>query len=579
MPSTNGHGPKRAILYARVSTDEQARSGYSLAQQLEALRDYAKREGYEILEEVQDPGQSGASLERPGMDRVRDLVAAGGVAVVLAQDRDRFAREPAYHYLLRREFEEHGTKIRAMNDRGDDSPEGELTDGILDQLTKYERAKIVERTRRGRLRKAREGKVIAGRSPRFGFKLNASRDGYEVDEERMRVVRRIFREVVDGTTFRAIAQILEREGVPTPRGARFWDRSFFRTCVLDDIYRPHSFEEVAAVVSPDVAARLDPELGYGLWWFNRRRMTSKPVSEISGDGRRYGRTYTSYTKPKEEWIAVPVPGSGISRETVEEAREAIRDNHVPSSAGHRSWELSAGIGRCAACDRILRSRKRTKTKGGKRYLYFYYRCSGYDAHGLEGCENSRFASATKLERQVWEFVRGITLNPEELRSDLERAIELEREGRRGDPEAEAKRWLEKLSEVDEERRGFLRLAAKGRITDEELDEELAALEEARRTAERELDALRQHKERVEQMERDRDAVLDYYATLAPEALDSLTSEERHHLYKMLRLKVWVAKSGDLEIEMAGVPVDVLEGLDAGSSITEVTSMSAPTAAR
>ena len=84
--------PKRAILYARVSTDEQARSGYSLAQQLEALREYASREGYEVLEEVQDPGQSGASLGRPGLDWVRDLVAAGGVSVVLAQDRDRFAR-------------------------------------------------------------------------------------------------------------------------------------------------------------------------------------------------------------------------------------------------------------------------------------------------------------------------------------------------------------------------------------------------------------------------------------------------------------------------------------------------------
>ena len=92
------------------------------------------------------------------MDRVRDLVAAGGVSVVLAQDRDRFAREPAYHYLLRGEFEEHGTKIRALNDRGDDSPEGELTDGILDQLAKYERAKVVERSRRGKLRKAREGR-------------------------------------------------------------------------------------------------------------------------------------------------------------------------------------------------------------------------------------------------------------------------------------------------------------------------------------------------------------------------------------------------------------------------------------
>jgi DNA invertase Pin-like site-specific DNA recombinase len=77
MPSTNGHGPRRAILYARVSTDEQARSGYFLAQQLEALREYAAHEGYEVLEEVSDPGQSGASLERPRMDHVRDLVAAG----------------------------------------------------------------------------------------------------------------------------------------------------------------------------------------------------------------------------------------------------------------------------------------------------------------------------------------------------------------------------------------------------------------------------------------------------------------------------------------------------------------------
>ena len=126
MPTTNGHGPKRAILYCRVSTDEQARSGFSLAQQMEALREYATGEGYEVLEEVTDPGQSGASLERPGMDRVRDLVAAGGVSAVLAQDRDRFSREPAYHYLLRREFEEYGCSLRALNDRGTTALKGSL---------------------------------------------------------------------------------------------------------------------------------------------------------------------------------------------------------------------------------------------------------------------------------------------------------------------------------------------------------------------------------------------------------------------------------------------------------------------
>jgi len=136
--------------------------------------------------------------------------------------------------------------------------------------------------------------------------------------------------------------------------------------------------------------------------------------------------------------------------------------------------------------------------------------------------------------------------------------------------------LEKLAEIDDERRGFLLFAAKDRIADQELDEELAALEETRRTAERELKDLRRHKERVDQMEQDRDAVFEHYASLAPEALDSRTPEERNHLYKMLRLKVWLAKSGDLEIEMAGV---LLDGLDASSSMTQGTSRSAPMGGR
>src|SRR5215217_5442441 len=216
MLSTNGHGPKRAILYARVSTEEQARSGYSLAQQLEALRSYAAREGYEVLEEVMDRGQSGASLERPGMDRVRDLVVTGGVSVVLAQDRDRFAREPAYHYLLKREFEEHSCKLRALNDHGDDSPESELTEGILDQLAKYERAKVAERTRRGKLRKAREGRVIRAGRPTFGFRYDEAGDGLLVHEPEMAIVQKIFRYAAEGVPVRAIQARLYSEGIPAP---------------------------------------------------------------------------------------------------------------------------------------------------------------------------------------------------------------------------------------------------------------------------------------------------------------------------------------------------------------------------
>lgn len=93
-----------AVLYARVSTRGQVERGYSLRQQMEALREHASLKGYEILDEVTDDGYSGATLDRPGLDRVRDLVAAGGVSVVLAQDQDRISREPAYHFLLEQEF-------------------------------------------------------------------------------------------------------------------------------------------------------------------------------------------------------------------------------------------------------------------------------------------------------------------------------------------------------------------------------------------------------------------------------------------------------------------------------------------
>src|SRR5215212_832833 len=244
MTNTNGHGPNEAILYARVSTEEHARSGYSLAQQLEALREYAAREGYKVLEEVTDPGQSGASLERPGMDRVRDLVATGGVAVVLAQDRDRFAREPAYLYLLREEFAEHGTKIRALNDRGGESPEGQLTDGILDQIARYERLKIAERSRRGKMRKAWQGEIIANRQPVYGFRFTKDRKGYKVDPETMTIVRWIFEMVAGGATLLSVKRTLDREGVPTPssghptRGdGRFWSQAFLKKCVTYDAYR------------------------------------------------------------------------------------------------------------------------------------------------------------------------------------------------------------------------------------------------------------------------------------------------------------------------------------------------------
>jgi len=548
MLSTNGHGPKRAILYARVSTDEQARSGFSLAQQIEALRAYAAREGYEILEEVSDPGQSGASLERPGMDRVRDLVAAGGVSAVLAQDRDRLAREPAYHYLLRREFEEHGCKIRALNDRGDDSPEGELTDGILDQLGKYERAKIAERSRRGKLRKAREGKVMAGPRVKYGFKLNAARDGLVVDEEKMRNVRRIFRMVgSEGHSLNAVYKAFERERIPTPGGGKRWDRAFFRIAILDDVYKPHTFEEVEALVSPEVAARLDPEQLYGLWWYNRLRVQTRQVSEPSENGRRYRREARFTEKPRDEWIAVPVPYAGIPREVVDAAQAAIKDNRRPSSAGRRFWELSGGVLRCSICGHSMATRSIRANAGTFFHHYYYCRNHRNNRNGAPACTNRKNLRALDLEGRVWDLLSGLLKDPERLRAGLDEMIEAERAGMRGDPEAEAMIWFGRIAVLDSKRSRYQDMAAEGHINFEELGAKLRELAVDRATAEHELEVLNLRRARLEDLERDKEMLLEDYASMVPGALDELTGEKRHQVYRMSRLQVHVSPEGDLDV--------------------------------
>jgi site-specific DNA recombinase len=489
-------------------------------------------------------------------------VAEGGVSVVLAQDRDRFSREPAFTYLLKREFEEHGTKLRALNDRGDETPEGDLTDGILDQLGKYERAKTAERSRRGKLRKAREGKIIAIHTPNFGFKYNAARDNYEVDEERMAIVRRIVRMIgAEGRTLFAVKRTLETEGIPTPNGRRFWAAKVLRHYVMDDVYRPHSLEELRALVdagqmSGEVFGRLDPQKRYGIWWFNRRRTRRTQVSEADSNGERSYKKRSRYVyRPKEEWIAVPVPDSGIPPELIDLAREAIRDNTPPSGAGLRVWELSGGIARCGECGCNMMIHAVTAPRLKNPGHLFYYRCRKRNRDGHEACTNGKCHRADEVEPLVWEFVSSLLKEPERLKAGLERLIEQERKAIRGNPEQEVKAWLERLSELDQERRGFLRLAAKGHITDDELAEELAVLDETRATAERELEALQGRRKVVEELERDRDALLEYYAGMVPEALEKLTGEERRQVYGMLRLRVRL--SADERMEACGILKDNL----------------------
>jgi site-specific DNA recombinase len=543
MSSTNGHGPRRAILYARVSTDEQARSGYSLAQQLEALRDFANREGYEVLEEVSDPGQSGASLERPGMDHIRDLVAAGGVSLVLAQDRDRFAREPAYLYLLRREFGEQGTKIRALNDRGDESPEGELTEGILDQLAKYERAKIAERTRRGLLRKAREGRLIGTANEKYGFRYNDQRDGFVVYEPEMLIVEKIFRLTAEGRGVRAIQTRLHREGMRTRKGGKIWARAVLQRLIFDDAYRAHTFEEIAELVSPTVASRLNSTKEYGVEWYNRHKVTTRTVSAPDPDNpseRIYKERQFRTTRPRDEWIAIPVPAY-LPRALVEAARAASEANKgIERTRLARPWELR-GVMRCS-CGRSMGTHS---IKGRTGTEYHYYQCSHRKMHASMSECSQKALRAENVEAAVWEYVYALMSDPETIRVGIDAMIDEEcrSSGLRGNPDQEAKGWLERIADVDRQRARAQDLAVEGLLSPDELRAKLAELTDARSSAERELEALRGHRERIQRLERNRDALLEEFPAEAPERLEQLTGEQRNRLYRTLKLEVRPTKDG------------------------------------
>jgi site-specific DNA recombinase len=536
MPSTNGHGPKRAILYTRVSGEEQKQKGYSLDDQRDALRAWARDEGYDILEEVEDGAWSGSFLTRPGLDRVRELAAGGGVHAVAALYRDRFARG-IYTQLLAAELAEHGTSLIALNSQGDDSPDGELADGIMDVISGWERKKIAERTKRGKLRKARAGKSVSS-IPKYGFRFDEAHDALVVHEPEMAVMEKIFRMAAEGCGVRTMQSRLYAAGIPSPRGRDVWDRRVIRKIVSSDEYRPFTREEIAELVSPEVAARLDPDKEYGVQWYNRDKVTVRAVSEPDGNGgRAYKKRKTLRRRPKEEWLAIPVPAC-LPRDLVDRARAQMDANKgVERKYLARPWELR-GLLRCS-CG----SRMHTKTTNPHGHTYHYYMCTRRDELRKMCSCTQKALRAPEVEAEVWGFVSDLLKNPERARAGMNRLIEQERAASSGNPERETRLWAEKLEECARLRAAYQDQQAAGLMTLDELGAKLKGLEEARRLAERELAALDDSLRRSEELETDRDALLDSYASMMPDAFDELSGAERNRVYRMLRLEVKPSGAG------------------------------------
>ncbi len=230
----------RAAIYARVSTDLQEKE-QTILSQLEALRSYLLGRGYILTFEYVDDGYSGATLDRPGLDQLRDALRDGEIDVVVFHSPDRLARKAVYQGLVLEEIEKAGVRAEFLNYPVDDSPESRMLLGMQGLFAEYERAKIMERTRRGKLQRAREGALVGGHAP-FGYRWvkrnETSRARLETEDFQATVIRRMYRLLVEEQlSTRAIARKLTLEGVPTSRGAAQWQPTAVFRMLTNPVYK------------------------------------------------------------------------------------------------------------------------------------------------------------------------------------------------------------------------------------------------------------------------------------------------------------------------------------------------------
>ena len=488
MTETNGREIAVA-LYDRLSTKRQGEVGYAAEGHLHELRERLAKmtPPRRIVEEVpDDPGEKRWMPDRPGVRRLKELACAGVIEEVWAWSWERYGQSPIPE-VLSLELTEHGVTMRSLDDGGEGFG-GEIVRAVRSVISRQDMRDRVRKAAMGKRAKARKGHVVgAGAKPRYGFRLVLDEKrkaiGYEPHEPEMAVVRRIVGWLAEGHSLYFVQTALEAEGVSAPRGGVRWARMAAKRIVTEDAYLPHSHDELASLVeegllAEDVFRSLDSEAGpFGIAWYERTR--SRYVSPRS-------KRRKVEQAPRSEWVAIPVSleGSGLERAKVEAARASVADNRASAQVGDRDcWELSRGFLRCAACGRSMSAYRRKKARGG---ALFYYRCQPPSA--AHACANRKSHPAEQLEYEATRLF--------EQYADRGMLLELYDEAVRKEEEAGASGALkrraalvEHRSELEAERRGYLRQNARGVLPDADLDAMLAEVDEQREGVQAELHAV------------------------------------------------------------------------------------------
>jgi site-specific DNA recombinase len=394
-----------AALYARVSSERQA-ADLTIASQVDAIRQRMAADGL-IIDQTMcflDEGYSGETLLRPALERLRDAAWAGAVDRVYVHSPDRLTRRYVWQVLLLDELKAHDVEVVFLNhDRRDDSPEAEMLLQMQGMFAEYERAKILERSRRGRRFAAQQGRIsVLGHAPygyRYVPKDETGDAQYQIILEEARLVKQLFEWVgLEGLSLRQAARRLTEQGVATATGKLRWDQSTVAGMLKNPAYK-------------------------GSAGFGKTRMVPRPprLRPPRGQPEAPRRPKVSRHAPAGDVETIPVPAIVTSElfDAVGEKLEENRRRQREHCAGAKY--LLSGLLVCHRCGSAYCGRR----NGQRPTACIWYRCLGTDKSRFGGevlCENGPL-KGLPAEAHVWADVCELLRDPDRVRREFDRRLE------------------------------------------------------------------------------------------------------------------------------------------------------------
>jgi site-specific DNA recombinase len=399
----------QVALYARVSSDRQKEEG-TIDSQIESLLVKASEQHWEIPDEwiFRDEGYSGANLERPALEALRDLVYEGEIQTILVHAPDRLARKFALQALLLEEFSRHGVNIEFVRSVKGETPEEQLLLQMQGMIAEYERSMIIERCRRGKRHKAKQGRVNALCGAPYGYHYHRVTDQsdayYEINPREAVIVRQVYAWYAEeNDSIAKIVRKLNASNVPTRSGNARWERTTVWGMLKNPAYK-------------------------GKACFGKTKVVSEPAKRSKKQRERGGpspRSKRHQDVPQDQWIEIDVPAI-VEEKTFEWAQQRLVENAQRSKRRTIEPSLLQSLLVCDGCGYAL-YRTSTRTSAGKKI--YYYRCIGSDSYRFEEgrmCDRKPIR-VDLLDGMVWEHLIELLQTPKLVEEEISRRKQASRE--------------------------------------------------------------------------------------------------------------------------------------------------------